>query len=253
MRESHRPGADGSASERAVSDIIGFVLVFSLVTLIVGAVYISGMGGLEGARSSERLTNAERAFDVLSENMDDVVDTGARSRSTEIKLSNAQLGFGDPVEFEVNMTSDPGTNYTATVRPIVFSIGDTDVVYVNGAVIRSDPGGSVMLHEPTMVSGDRTLIPIVVTRGRSSGIGGSGRVLIRSVEATNDVVRFDDPSGSTYDVEISVTTPRTRAWERYLETRFGTTCSVSGQTVTCGSFSAERVDLQVVKIDVRIS
>lgn len=233
-----------------MSDVIGFVLVFSLVTLIVGAVYISGMGGLEGARSSERLTNAERAFDVLSENMDDVVDTGARSRSTEIKLSNAQLGFGDPVEFTVNMTNDPGANYTASVRPIVFSIGDTDIVYANGAVIRSDPGGSVMLHEPTMVSGDRTLLPLIVTRGRSSGIGGSGRVLVRSVEATNDVVRFDN---GTYDVEISVNTSRTRAWERYLENVFDTTCTVSGQTVTCGTFSAERVDLQIVKVDVRIS
>ena len=253
MRDRRRATETASASERAVSDVIGFVLVFSLVTLIVGTVYISGLGGLEDARASERLTNAERAFDVLSENMDDVVDTGARSRSTEIKLSNAQLGFGEPVKFTVNMTSDPGTNYTASVRPIVFSIGDTDVVYANGAVIRSDPGGSVMLHEPTMVSGERTLLPTIVTRGRSSGIGGSGRVLVRSVEATNDVVRFDDPAGDSYDVEISVTTPRTRAWERYLESQFDTTCTVSGQTVTCGTFSAERVDLQVVKIDVRIS
>ena len=250
MRSSPREEGGESAAERAVSDVIGFVLVFSLVTLIVGTVYISGMGGLEGARSSERLTNAERAFDVLSENMDDVVDTGARSRSTEIKLSNARLGFGDPVSFEVNMTSHPGTNYTAAVRPVVFSIGDTDVVYANGAVIRADPGGSVMLHEPTMVSGDRTLLPLIVTRGRSSGIGGSGRVLVRSVEATNDVVRYDD---GPYDVEVSVTTPRTRAWERYLEDEFDTTCSVSDQTVTCGPFPADRVDLQVVKIDVRIS
>lgn len=250
MRDRCRTGVDESASERAVSDVIGFVLVFSLVTLIVGTVYISGMGGLEDARSSERLTNAERAFDVLSENLDDVVDTGALSRSTEIKLSNAQVGFGDPVEVEINMTNDPGTNYTAAIRPIVFSIGETDIVYANGAVIRADPGGSVMLQEPTMVSGDQTLLPLVVTRGRSSGIGGSGRVLVRSVEATNDVVRYDD---GPYDVEVSITTPRTRAWERYFEARFDTTCSVSGQTVTCGTFPAERVDLQVVKVDIRIS
>lgn len=235
---------------RAVSDVIGFVLVFSLVTLVVGAVYISGLGGLEDARKSERLINGERAFDVLSENIEDVADTGVLSRSTEIKLSDARLAFGDPVTFEVNMTNT-GENYSATLTPLLFSIGDSDVVYANGAVIRSDPGGSVMLHEPTMVSGDRTLIPLLVTRSKGSGISGSGRVLVRTVEATSDVIRYDD--AATYDVELVVTTSRPRAWDRYLEDRFDTTCSVSGQTVTCDTFSTERVDIQLVKIDVSIA
>lgn len=236
---------------RGVSDVIGFVLVFSLIALIVGVVYLSGMGGLADARQSERLSNAERAFDVLSENVDDVVTTGAQSRSTEIKLSNAQLHYGEPVEFRVNVTNT-NQNYSATMRPIVFTIGDAHVVYVNGAVIRSDPGGSAMLHEPTMVTGERILIPLLVTRTHGSGISGSGRVLIRTVQATDSVVRYADPPTGTYDVNISVTTPRTRAWQNYLEDRFDTTCSVTGQTVTCGTIQTKRIDLQIVKIDVRI-
>lgn len=236
---------------RGVSDVIGFVLVFSLVTLIVGTIYIGGLGGLDSARDAERLTNAERAFDVLSENVDDIVDTGARSRSTEVKLASAQLGYGDPVEFEVNLTN-ADTRYTAVARPIVFSIDDSDVVFVNGAVIRADPGGSVMLHEPTMVGGDRLLVPLVVTRARGEGVAGSGRVLVRTVEAKSELVRYDDPPAGGYDVTINVTTTRTRAWERYLESRFDTTCSVVDGTVTCGPVTASRVDLNVVKIDVRI-
>lgn len=240
--------------DRAVSDVVGFVLVFSLITLVVGAVYLSGMGGLQDARQAERLTNAERAFDVLSENIDDVADTGAKARSTEIKLANAELGFGEPVSFEVNMT-ESNAAYTATMRPIVFTIGDSHVVYSNGAVIRSDPSGSAMLATPTMVAGERTLVPLIVTRAEGSGVGGSGRILVRTAEATNDVRRFANPPADdgSYNVTISVTTPRTRAWRNYLGAQFDTTCAVSGQTVTCGPFPTSRVDLQVVKIDVQIA
>lgn len=235
---------------RAVSDVVGFVLVFSLVTLVVGTVYLSGLGGLDAARDAERVINGERAFDVLSENVDDVVDTGTQSRATEIKLSDAHVGFGAPVQFRVNVTNTT-QNFTTNTTPIVFSIGDQAVVYSNGAVIRAGPSGSAMLNEPSMIAGDRALVPLLVMRGRGSGVGGSGRVLVRTVEATSDVIRYDatDPDEK---LAVTVTTPRPRAWETYLEDRFGADCSVSGDTVTCTPVDVTRVDLQVVKVDVYV-
>lgn len=236
---------------RAVSDVVGFVLVFSLISLVIGAVYISGLGGLEDARDSERLINGERAFDVLAENVDDVVNTGAISRATEIKLSNARLHFGDPVTFNVTLTNT-GTSYEASTVPIMFTIGDSHVVLTNGAVIRADTSGSAMLSGPSFVAGDHTLLPLIVTRTSGSGVGGSGRVLVRTVYSTSNVVRYNESAGP-YDVRLNVTTDRPRAWQNYLEEQFGTDCSVTGDTVSCTTFRTERMDLQVVKLNVRIA
>jgi len=91
-----------------------------------------------------------------------------------------------------------------------------------------------------------------VTRAQGSGIGGSGRVLVRTAEATNEVVRFDDPPGS-YTVTVEVTTQRTTAWRNHLERQFDTDCTIAGNTVTCDPFETKRVDMQVVKIDVAIT
>lgn len=237
---------------RAVSDVIGFVLVFSLITLIVGTIYVSGLGGLESVRDSERLINGERAFDVLSENVDDVVNTGATSRATEIKLADARLHYGDPVTFNVTLTSH-GTYYEAITVPIMFTIGESHVVLTNGAVIRSDPAGSVMLSGPSFVAGEEhTLLPLIVTRTEGSGVGGSGRVLVRTVYSTSEVVRYNESAGP-YDVRLNVTTERPRAWQNYLEGTFGESCSVTGDTVSCDEFETDQLDLQVVKLNVAVA
>jgi len=55
---------------RAVSDVVGYVLVFSLVSLTVGVVSVAGVGALQDARDVEQANNAERAFDVLGDNVE---------------------------------------------------------------------------------------------------------------------------------------------------------------------------------------
>ena len=90
--------------ERGVSDVVGFVLVFALVTATVGVVYTTGIQGLTGSRDVERVNNAERAFDVFANNVDDVIRRGAPSRATEVKLADADLHYGAPVTVNLTLT-----------------------------------------------------------------------------------------------------------------------------------------------------
>ena len=76
---TREPAADG----RGVSEVISFVLVFSLIAATVALVYVSGIGGLESTRSSQRVTNAERAFDVLHDNIANIHRRCTPSRATE--------------------------------------------------------------------------------------------------------------------------------------------------------------------------
>lgn len=218
MRSLQIPGWTGS--QRGLSDVVGFVLVFGLVVSAVAVVSVGGFQVLEDARDSQQVTNAEQALDVLDGNVEDLAVRGAPRRSTEILLSDAELRFGDPVTF--NVTAG-GTNYYATnVTPLVYRTdGGAELVYVNGAVLRQHGDGAYLANEPRISADDRTLVPFVVTSARTDGASATNarRVLVRTVVNGRDVRTFDDP-----DTDLVVTTPRAAAWERYLEDELDVDC-----------------------------
>ena len=151
------------ARDRAVSETLGFVFIFVLIVSSTGFVYTIGTSNLQDVRDQERLNNAERAFDVMAENMNDLERRSVPARSTEIKLSEAQISHGDPVRIEIRGvlnetgTPDPSVNFSGpnqqhleyTVTPIVYRgvpTEETRLVYANGAVIRQQRNGVVMLQ-----------------------------------------------------------------------------------------------------------
>ena len=91
-------------NHRAVSEIIGFVLVFSLILGTITIVYVGGLSGLDDARNAERVNNAERAFDVMANNFQQMGRGDAPNRATEIKLADAQLTTTPNRAVNVNRT-----------------------------------------------------------------------------------------------------------------------------------------------------
>ncbi|MDY6818873.1 MAG: hypothetical protein SVG88_09440, partial [Halobacteriales archaeon] len=166
-------------TDRGVSETLGFVFIFALIVSSVGIVYTVGVSGLEDVRAAERVTNAERAFDVLGHNFEDMIHRGAPSRATEIKLADAQLYVDDPIVVNVSahVEGDPNTNFSTEVEvePIIYQADDSKIVYTNGAVIRQDGDASVMSREPDLlIEPNRSTLPIVQTRSdESENIGGS--------------------------------------------------------------------------------
>jgi hypothetical protein len=210
-------GAAGrTAADRGVSEVISFALVFSLIAATVALVYVSGIGGLEDTRSSEQVNNAERAFDVLADNIGDIHRQAAPSRATEIKVSDAQMEFGDSVRANITIRNMKGTGNTSVVeyRPIVYSAeGGTDLLYSNGALFREDPSGAVLDKNPPFLlthqendpgidsDDEKTLIlPVIETRNAGPESTGSQRtVLVRTLLATREVtIAEDDPGSATF-------------------------------------------------------
>jgi len=204
-------GAAGrTAADRGVSEVISFALVFSLIAATVALVYVSGIGGLENTRSSEQVNNAERAFDVLADNIGDIHRQAAPSRATEIKVSDAQMEFGDPVRVNVTIRNKMGGNVSVIeYQPIVYSAdGGTDLLYSNGALFREDPSGAVMDKNPPFLltydadNDEKTLIlPVIETRNAGVESTGSQRtVLVRTLLATREVtIAEDDPESIRFN------------------------------------------------------
>lgn len=222
---------------RGVSDVIGFVLIVSIVLTTVGAVYVTGFSGLEDARQAEAANNVERAFDVFDDNMADIYRSGAPNRATEFKLSDSQIGVGSTsTTIEVEITGNSNDEGAVDVNPVTYTMqdGDTRYVYELGAVFRENRDGAVMIEEPPFLfEQDRTVLQYVVTRSQTSqSRAGSTTVLVRG-ERTSRVVKQTPRVGvDGYGAELTVTTTpkRAPAWERYLESEIGWTsaCTIVG-------------------------
>lgn len=212
-------------SDRGVSEVLGFVLVFTLVTAMIGVVFATGIGGLSDAQDREKFTNVERAFDVLADNIGDLHQRGAPSRATEVKLAGGAIAVNDSVRVRiwVENGSDPLQNgsYQINPQPIVYEHDNGDkLLYVGGAVFRAESSGSVMVQEPRwVVGGTYSIIPLIETYGSgTSGVAGGGKVLIIAERGTRTLQTPFEVNGShTAVVNVTVRSPRVDAWKRYFE------------------------------------
>jgi len=237
-----------SERSRAVSDTLGFVLVFGIVVSTVAVAYVGGFDALTGARDAQQFANTERAFDVLDANVEDLAVRGAPSRTSEILLSDGGLRFGDPVTFNVSAGSD---YYATTVRPLVYHADDgNELVYSNGALFRQYGDRAILFDEPQFAAGNRTFVPYVVTRAASADVStdNTRRLLVRTTVSDREVRTFEDVNAN-----LTVTSPRAAAWERYLEGELDADCTgpadgVDGE-VRCPLDAAD-VYVQAVVVDV---
>ncbi|MEF8914045.1 DUF7289 family protein [Natronomonas sp.] len=239
------------SDERAVSDVIGYVLTFSLILLAVGTVTAVGFAGLEDARDAERVNNAERAFDILASNVDELHRQQAPSRATEIRLADAQLGFA-PTQTEIEVTVGGTTVADVAYDPITYTAADTTYVYDGTAVIREERGGAAVVRAPSWsFSEEQVIVPLVVTRqDGSASVGGTTTALIRTKRAEGDPETLERTTNDDVVVEITTTEARAEAWARALE-RKGGDCSVSGATANC-DVDADRIIVTRTDVDVEI-
>lgn len=240
---------------RGVSETVGFVLVFSLVLLTVGTVFTVGYGGLQDARDAERINNAERAFDVLVDNIGDITARGAPSRGTEIRLAEASIGPGPPTLLNVTGYESGSIAFSTgnfSLDSIVYEASDTRIRYAGGTVTRIQPDGSLMLQEPNfVVSETRVIIPVIQLSVEDRTIAGSRTVLVRSERRIRSV---EVDENGVDELRIELSSPVADRWAAYFEGQ-GMDCSwpngVDGDRIACETTGLERV--QIVHFEIAVA
>ena len=233
--------------DRAVSEVVGFILVFAIVLGTVTLVYGGGFAELQDTRVHEQNTNAERAFDVLANNLEEIGRDNAPSRATEVKLSQSGVRVDDNSDRRLEITANSSTG-VAQPRPIVYDSGDgTQILYENGAVIRQERGGAVMVREPDFVfDEDRTVVRYLEPRGGEQSVTGSTTVLVRA-ERSHSRLLLSETNETGVDVELDFTTSTRRGdvWEDYLEQELR---DVAGAD-PCEQLAVEGADAVVVNCE----
>ncbi|MFC5136174.1 MULTISPECIES: DUF7289 family protein [Haloferacaceae] len=225
--------------DRGVSDVVGYVLVFALVTATITSVFAIGMGGIEDRRDAERVENVERAFDVLDDNLRDLERYGDPSRATEVRLSGGELSLSSKTNVTIEQVDDNGTRISENVTEVnssavTYTRGETTIGYDMGARFRTDGDTTLFRSEPRFVSAEgepnRTVIPIVRTRPGDGPETATGDGTVQISASVGEVKRFEYPEdGIDPDeideideigeirIRIRIESPRADAWERYLD------------------------------------
>lgn len=234
-------------ADRAVSETVGFVLIFALVVTTLGVVYTTGTAGLTDARDAERVNNAERAFDVLADNVESITQRNAPSRATEVRLADAGLRLDRSDQIRVSVD---GEEVDAASGALVYDAGaGSEVIYRNGAVIRGDEAGSTVAYRPSFVIGEeRMVVQLHELYGRdTTAVSGDRTVLVRTERIGSMQYSYPDVDER---VTIAVETDNERAWTAYFESQGGV-CDVNG-AVEC-SFEPEELYLTRIDLSVRFS
>lgn len=223
--------------DRAVSEVIGYVIIFGIVISSVLLLSASGTTTLEDIRDDEQAKNIQRAFDVVANNMAEVYERDSPSRATEIDLGNSQLFYGNYTTIEVELL-ESGTverSYEADLRPVIVrSPSNTELVYEAGAVIQTEREGGTILREPPLVlSSQRAHVPIIKTTAPTVQAVSGTTALLRG-KSTNRSVLFtpDTLSSGPDELRFNVTSPRYEIWNRYLDNETQLTCTTDASTET---------------------
>lgn len=248
---------------RAVSETLGYILVFSIIITTITTATVFGFGGLEDRQAAEQVTNVERAFDVLADNFQDISRDEDPSRATEIRLAGGTVGAGDPVTITVGQWNDAeqefidGEQRNVTFRPLVFQSDGGEVAYESGVVFRGSGSGSIARSSLPFVVGEETaLVPVTATSLGSSttAVGGDRTALIvgerRPTTRTLANRTIEAENGETLAVQID--SPRADGWERQLRAEGYEITESTDQSVTA-ELDVETVRLPVTNINIRFN
>ena len=135
--------------ERAVSDVVAFVLVFAIIIGSVGIISVTAFTSMESLQESEQMRNAERGMGALADNFNDVLRYDAiEERSGELSLreGTVRTGSGEP---EVTIDVDgPDDDFDVSLGQFTYERGGTTIAYEGGGVFRGEDTGDVLLERP---------------------------------------------------------------------------------------------------------
>jgi len=252
-------------TDRGVSDMIAFVIVFSLIITSVGITYTFGYTTLSDYQEGEQKRNAERAFVALSNSVGEIESGRIEARAGELRLAGGTVSVENDTVLTV---SSPGWNLSngtearlanQPTRSFVYEYEGTTVEYENGAVFRQDGDGRhIMLAEPEYQCGDSyASVSIVQLLPSDGALSSDGTVQVLAQQESSVLLYPVNRTGSndaTVDhVTVTVQSDKAEAWEDYFGDDWAVTGTGDERTFTCDDPGGTgEIDLYVRKTRISI-
>jgi len=174
-----RPLEPPSSQERAVSELVGFSLMFSIIVLAAGFVTIGGLSQLDTLNNNEEIRSAETGMVATAATLEDVNRYGDLNRSFSLGIKTGSVWInstgitlidsGGPTDYDINSLEHRFSR----------SPEDISIRYEAGGVFRSN--ANTDSYNPVFVCRD------------TNGDGNADRATVR-------ITQLQPASGSNIDV-----------------------------------------------------
>jgi type II secretory pathway pseudopilin PulG len=214
-------------SESAVSEVVGFIFVFSIVMLAISVIYAVGYPAIQSSKENTQFQNMEQSFMVLQSNINTVAFGHAPGRTLETSLGSGSITVNSSKgDIIVKQQGTPGIEwYNGPLGAIEYEKEGRRIAYEGGGVWKKYPAGAALkLSGPRIFvhntsTGNRTVFVSIINISSENGIssvGGEGTasVVVRSKTSTYplNITSFGEDN-----VEIIVKSDYADAWGRYFE------------------------------------
>ncbi|WP_408959142.1 hypothetical protein [Natrinema sp. 74] len=253
MRRTRPQTTEPSRDDRAVSDVLAFILVFGIILSSVALLATVGFQSMRDYQEGEQLRNAERAMEALAVNFDSVLrHDGIEQRYGELSLRKGTVSTGySGTNLTIRINDSSGTVSTVPVDlgEFTYETGDTTIAYEGGGVVRAGETGSAVVKRPQLTcrpESDTAVISLIAINASERAITSSGGLGVTMTERQRETQIEDGIS----NVSIRLNTTYERAWNASLErSGWQTSGSASGDLrATCTNL--DRVVITVVEADV---
>ena len=242
---SNEPGND---DERAVTEVIAFILVFAVILGSVALLYTTGFQAMHDYQEHEQLGNAEHGLTSLGDNFNDVLRyDGVDRRYGELTLRGGTMRIGGENTTLTIGSGDPGGGEDFDLGSLQYEAGGDTIAYEGGGVFRASGDGSVEIKRPPMrcnAERDAAVVSILVLETDEErsiqSDDGVGFTITKSETLRAADLGEIDPTEDDLWIEIDDDSPYQNGWEQALE-RNG--WDEDGDAYTC---DATRIEVQIV-------
>jgi hypothetical protein len=240
---------------RGVSEVFGYVLMFTVTLLAMSTVVVFGVGALEDVQSSASADSGEFAMQTVESDVHALYRGTATTRVTELSVEQASVQSGEQttVRVEALVGGTTELDETRTFRPIVYRTDEAAIAYENTLVARTQEDGEVVVTESLVTaSSDQTILPVVATEpvDENDSSRGTTSVRLRRNASESGVV---EGSPVTVTVEVLTTPQRVDVWDRELSARFaglaGPGCFQPSDTEVQCQFETDALVVTFVKVE----
>jgi len=222
------PGARNQGPRRSQSDVIGFIVVFSIVLVALVGVSAFGISALETTRDATVAESGELAMESVSADLEALFTGTASSRTTELNVESGTLATGEETRMQVTVERG-GTTLTPsldrTFRPITFESDRASIVAENTLLVRDQrvESGAIALQGPLgTFSDEHTVLPMVLTQAATEESLSGGTIQVESIVTDTSSEVFTSDASNTLNVTAELTgIPESRAavWRRTMNER----------------------------------
>lgn len=128
-----------SKSQRSISDVIGFTIMFSIIILSAGAISLTGGAQIDDLSKAEEVRSAERGMQSAAATLQPMVSDGDLQRTFTIAFSQSNVLVN---ETYLNVTTNDGFVYEEQINALeqTFDRSNQDITvrYEGGGVFRSN-------------------------------------------------------------------------------------------------------------------